>query len=63
LIKVKAAGSPVDIKVEKDKMVEKDVTFSLNMFTVGTQMAWEDADKVSLAVLWYSHRQPWVRAA
>jgi hypothetical protein len=28
-----------------------------------TQMAWEDADKVSLVVLWYSHRQPWARAA
>jgi hypothetical protein len=27
------------------------------------QMAWEDADKVSLAVLQYSHRQPWARAA
>jgi hypothetical protein len=27
------------------------------------QTAWEDADKVSLAVLWYSHRQPWGRAA
>jgi hypothetical protein len=28
-----------------------------------TQMAWEDADKVSFAVLWYSHRQAWARAA
>jgi hypothetical protein len=27
------------------------------------QMAWEDVDKVILAVPWYSHRQPWVRAA
>jgi hypothetical protein len=27
------------------------------------QMAWEDTDKMSLAVLWYSHRQPWARAA
>jgi hypothetical protein len=27
------------------------------------QMAWEDADKVSLAVPRYSHRQPWARAA
>jgi hypothetical protein len=27
------------------------------------QMAWEDADKVSLAVPWYSHRQPWARSA
>jgi hypothetical protein len=26
-------------------------------------MAWEDADKVSLAVPQYSHRQPWARAA
>jgi hypothetical protein len=28
-----------------------------------TQMAWEDADKVSLAVPRYSHRKPWARAA
>jgi hypothetical protein len=28
-----------------------------------TQTAWEDEDKVSLAVLWYSHRQPWATAA
>jgi hypothetical protein len=28
-----------------------------------TQMAWEDADKVSFAVPQYSHRQPWARAA
>jgi hypothetical protein len=28
-----------------------------------TQMAWEDVDKVSFAVLWYSHRQAWARAA
>jgi hypothetical protein len=28
-----------------------------------TQTAWEDADKVSLAVLQYSHIQPWARAA
>jgi hypothetical protein len=27
------------------------------------QMAWEDTDKVSFAVLRYSHRQPWARAA
>jgi hypothetical protein len=27
------------------------------------QMAWEDMDKVSLAVPWYSHRQLWARAA
>jgi hypothetical protein len=27
------------------------------------QMSWEDADKVSLAVPQYSHRQPWARAA
>jgi hypothetical protein len=27
------------------------------------QMAWEDADKVSFAVLQYSHRQAWARAA
>jgi hypothetical protein len=27
------------------------------------QMAWKDADKVSFAVLRYSHRQPWARAA
>jgi hypothetical protein len=27
------------------------------------QMAWEDEDKVSLAVLQYSHRQPWARSA
>jgi hypothetical protein len=27
------------------------------------QMALEDADKVSLAVPWYSHRKPWARAA
>jgi hypothetical protein len=25
---------------------------------IRTQMPWEDTDKVSLAVLWYSHRQP-----
>jgi hypothetical protein len=29
----------------------------------GAQTAWEDADKVSFSVLWYSHRQPWARAA
>jgi hypothetical protein len=28
-----------------------------------TQTAWEDADKVSFAVPWYSHRQAWARAA
>jgi hypothetical protein len=28
-----------------------------------TQMAWEDVDKVSLAVPQYSHRQPWATAA
>jgi hypothetical protein len=28
-----------------------------------TQAAWEDVDKVSIAVPWYSHRQPWARAA
>jgi hypothetical protein len=28
-----------------------------------TQKAWEDADKVNFAVLQYSHRQPWARAA
>jgi hypothetical protein len=28
-----------------------------------TQTAWEDVDKVSLAVPRYSHRQPWARAA
>jgi hypothetical protein len=28
-----------------------------------TQTAWEDADKVSFAVLRYSHRQAWARAA
>jgi hypothetical protein len=28
-----------------------------------TQMAWEDAEKVSFAVPRYSHRQPWARAA
>jgi hypothetical protein len=27
------------------------------------QMAWENADQVSFAVLWYSHRQAWARAA
>jgi hypothetical protein len=27
------------------------------------QTAWEDVNKVSLAVLWYSHRKPWARAA
>jgi hypothetical protein len=27
------------------------------------QMAWEDADKLSFTVPWYSHRQPWARAA
>jgi hypothetical protein len=27
------------------------------------QMAWEDVDKVSFTVPWYSHRQPWARAA
>jgi hypothetical protein len=27
------------------------------------QTAWEDADKVSLAVPWYSHRQPSARSA
>jgi hypothetical protein len=27
-----------------------------------SQTAWEDADKVSLAVPWYFHRQPWARA-
>jgi hypothetical protein len=27
------------------------------------QTAWEDVDKVSLEVLWYSHRQLWARAA
>jgi hypothetical protein len=25
------------------------------------QMAWEDPDKVSFAILQYSHRQPWAR--
>jgi hypothetical protein len=28
-----------------------------------TQMAREDTDKVSFTVPWYSHRQPWARAA
>jgi hypothetical protein len=28
----------------------------------GAQTAWEDADQVSFAVLWYSHRQAWARA-
>jgi hypothetical protein len=28
-----------------------------------TQTAWENMDKVSLAVPRYSHRQPWARAA
>jgi hypothetical protein len=27
------------------------------------QMAWEDADQVNFAVLWYSHRQAWAKAA
>jgi hypothetical protein len=27
-----------------------------------TQTAWEDADKVSLVVPWYFHRQCWARA-
>jgi hypothetical protein len=27
------------------------------------QMAWEDVDKVSLAVPQYFHKQPWARAA
>jgi hypothetical protein len=27
------------------------------------QTAWEDVDKVSFMVPWYSHRQPWARAA
>jgi hypothetical protein len=26
-------------------------------------LAWEDADQVSFAVPWYSHRQAWDRAA
>jgi hypothetical protein len=29
----------------------------------GAQTAWEDVDQVSFAVLWYSHRQAWARAA
>jgi hypothetical protein len=29
----------------------------------GAQTAWEDADQVSFAVPWYSHRQAWARAA
>jgi hypothetical protein len=28
-----------------------------------TQAAWEDTDKVSLAVLRYFHRHPWARSA
>jgi hypothetical protein len=28
-----------------------------------THMAWEDADQVSFAVPWHSHRQAWARAA
>jgi hypothetical protein len=27
------------------------------------QTAWEDMDKVSFVVPWYSHRQAWARAA
>jgi hypothetical protein len=27
------------------------------------QTAWEDADKVSFTVWWYSHRRAWARAA
>jgi hypothetical protein len=27
------------------------------------QMAWEDVVKVNFAVLWYSQRKPWARAA
>jgi hypothetical protein len=27
------------------------------------QMAWENADKMSFVVPWYSHRQAWARAA
>jgi hypothetical protein len=27
------------------------------------QTAWEDTEKVSIAVPWYSHRQPWARTA
>jgi hypothetical protein len=27
------------------------------------QTAWEDVDKVTFMVPWYSHRQPWARAA
>jgi hypothetical protein len=29
----------------------------------GAQTAWEDANQVSFAVLQYSHRQAWARAA
>jgi hypothetical protein len=29
----------------------------------GAQMAWENANQVSFAVPWYSHRQAWARAA
>jgi hypothetical protein len=30
---------------------------------IRAQTAWEDADQVSFAVPWYSHRQAWGRAA
>jgi hypothetical protein len=30
---------------------------------IRAQTVWEDVDKVSLAVPWYFHRQPWARAA
>jgi hypothetical protein len=49
----------------------KNLHFTLNRETrvapgppvTCTQMAWEDADKVSFTVPRYSHRQPWARAA
>jgi hypothetical protein len=49
----------------------ENLHFSLNGETrrapglqvAGTKMAWEDMDKVSFMVPWYSNRQAWARAA
>jgi hypothetical protein len=34
-----------------------------SFYVTCAQMDWGDVDKVNFAVLWYSHRQPWARAA
>jgi hypothetical protein len=43
--------------------LNRETRRSLRLPVARAQMAWEDKDKVSLVVPWYSHRQPWARAA